>query len=161
MKYDALIKWQLIEFKKIARLQYRGFIKIKLDITRILCDSLHVKFRKSKIRNRYNQVPHLTQDTILQSDKTQENTTHKRTERLALYESASNIQDSTTKTNMKHKSLKRINHSYTPYHVYNYGFLFNCTMVGQASDAMTALTLNLNPWVGAWCMSLAGPKDST
>ena len=24
--------------------------------------------------------------------------------------------------------------------VYSYGFLFNCTMVGQASDFMTALT---------------------
>ena len=24
--------------------------------------------------------------------------------------------------------------------VYSYGFLFNCTMVGQASDSMTALT---------------------
>ena len=25
--------------------------------------------KKAKIRNRYNQVPHLTQDTILESDK--------------------------------------------------------------------------------------------
>ena len=27
-----------------------------------------------------------------------------------------------------------------PITVYSYGFLFNCTMVGQASDSMTALT---------------------
>ena len=27
-----------------------------------------------------------------------------------------------------------------PITVYSYGFLFNCTMVGQASDFMTALT---------------------
>ena len=27
-----------------------------------------------------------------------------------------------------------------PIRVYSYGFLFNCTMVGQASDSMTALT---------------------
>ena len=27
---------------------------------------------KAKIRNRYNQVPHLTQDTIWESDKTQD-----------------------------------------------------------------------------------------
>ena len=27
-----------------------------------------------------------------------------------------------------------------PIMVYNYGFLFNCTTVGQASDSMTALT---------------------
>ena len=28
----------------------------------------------------------------------------------------------------------------TPIMVYSYGFLFNCTTVGQASDSMTALT---------------------
>ena len=27
-----------------------------------------------------------------------------------------------------------------PITVYSYGFLFNCTTVGQASDSMTALT---------------------
>ena len=27
-----------------------------------------------------------------------------------------------------------------PFTVYSYGFLFICTMVGQASDSMTALT---------------------
>ena len=31
---------------------------------------------------------------------------------------------------------------------YNYGFLFNFTTVGQASDSMTAQTLSFNPWVG-------------
>ena len=36
-----------------------------------------------------------------------------------------------------------------PIMVYSYGFLFNCTTVGQASDSMTALTLNFNRWVGA------------
>ena len=30
-----------------------------------------------------------------------------------------------------------------------YGFLFNCTTVGQASDLMMA--------PGGWCLSLAGP----
>ena len=29
------------------------------------------------------------------------------------------------------------------------GFLFNCTVVGQASDSMTTLTLSFNRWVGA------------
>ena len=33
--------------------------------------------KKAKIRNQYNQVPHLTQDTTLESDKTQENITYK------------------------------------------------------------------------------------
>ena len=41
--------------------------------------------------------------------------------------------------------------------VYNYGFLFNCTTVGQASDSMTALTESFNRWIGAWCLSVAGP----
>ena len=36
-----------------------------------------------------------------------------------------------------------------PITVYSYGFLFNCTTVGQASDYMTALTLSFNRWVGA------------
>ena len=31
-----------------------------------------------QIRNPYNQLPHLTQDTIWESDKTQENVTYKR-----------------------------------------------------------------------------------
>ena len=44
-----------------------------------------------------------------------------------------------------------------PNTVYRYGFLFNCTTVGQASDSMTALTYSFNRWVGAWCLSVAGP----
>ena len=36
-----------------------------------------------------------------------------------------------------------------PITVYSYGFLFNCTTVGQVSDSMTALTLSFNRWVGA------------
>ena len=31
---------------------------------------------EGKIRNRYNQVPHLTQDTTWESDKTREHITH-------------------------------------------------------------------------------------
>ena len=44
-----------------------------------------------------------------------------------------------------------------PITVYSYGFLFNCTTVGQASDSMTTLTKSFNRWVGAWCLSVAGP----
>ena len=40
--------------------------------------------RKAKIKNRYNQVPHLILDTIWESDNTQENVTHKRAKRSAL-----------------------------------------------------------------------------
>ena len=38
--------------------------------------------KKAKIRNRYNQVPHLTHDTTWESDKTQRNTTDKRGKKL-------------------------------------------------------------------------------
>ena len=44
-----------------------------------------------------------------------------------------------------------------PITVYSYGFLFNCMMLGQASDSMMALTLSFNQWVGAWCLAVAGP----
>ena len=40
--------------------------------------------KKAKIRNRYNQAPHVTQDTTWESDKTQENFKYKRTKRSAL-----------------------------------------------------------------------------
>ena len=36
-----------------------------------------------------------------------------------------------------------------PVRVASYGFLFNCTTMGQASDSMTALTLSFNWWVDA------------
>ena len=49
----------------------------------------------AKIRNQNNQVPHVTRDTIWESDKTQENITHKRAgDHLA----ARSRQDSMTKT---------------------------------------------------------------
>ena len=37
---------------------------------------------------------------------------------------------------MRHSACLVLN----PITVYSYGFLFNCTTVGQASDSMTALT---------------------
>ena len=40
-----------------------------------------------------------------------------------------------------------------PITVYSYGFLFNSTTVGQASDSMTVF----NRWVGAWSLSVTGP----
>ena len=41
--------------------------------------------KKAKIKNRYNQVPHLTHDTIWESEKnTQENITYKKAQRLEL-----------------------------------------------------------------------------
>ena len=40
--------------------------------------------KKAKLRNLYNQAPHLTQDTVWESDKTQENITCKGEKRSAL-----------------------------------------------------------------------------
>ena len=40
--------------------------------------------KKTKIRNQYNQVPHLTQGTVWESDKTQEHIAYKRTKRSAI-----------------------------------------------------------------------------
>ena len=45
-----------------------------------------------------------------------------------------------------------------PIKVYSKGFLFNCTMMGPASNSMAALTLSLNQSVGVWCLPLAGPS---
>ena len=38
--------------------------------------------------------------------------------------------------------------------VYIYGFLFNCTTVGQASNSVTVPTLSINPLFGAGCLYL-------
>ena len=61
--------------------------------------------KKATIRNRYNQVPNLTQGTIWESDKTQENITHKKSKRSADDKAARNRQDS-TKRHMKRKKQK-------------------------------------------------------
>ena len=37
------------------------------------------------------------------------------------------------------------------------GFLFGCPTVGQASGSVAALAWGFNRWVGAWCLSVAGP----
>ena len=43
-----------------------------------------IYWKKAKIRNTYNQIPHLTQDTKWESDKNTRNITYKRAKRLAL-----------------------------------------------------------------------------
>ena len=37
------------------------------------------------------------------------------------------------------------------------GFLFNCMVVGRASGSVAALAWGFGRWVGAWCLSVAGP----
>ena len=49
----------------------------------LVMPSINVR-KKAKIRNRNNQVPHLNQDTKWESDKTQENITHRRGKRSSL-----------------------------------------------------------------------------
>ena len=41
--------------------------------------------KKAQLRNRYYQVPHLTQNTILESDKTKRNITHTNAKRSAFF----------------------------------------------------------------------------
>ena len=40
--------------------------------------------KRAKIRNRYNQIPHLTRDNVWESDKTQETITYRRAKRLVI-----------------------------------------------------------------------------
>ena len=42
-----------------------------------------------------------------------------------------------------------------PITVYSYGFLFNCTTVGQASAFHDGSDVKLYRWVGALCLSVA------
>ena len=37
------------------------------------------------------------------------------------------------------------------------GFLFGCAAVGRASGSVAALAWGFDRWVGAWCLSVAGP----
>ena len=79
---------------------------------------------KAKFRHRYNQIPHLTKDTIWESDKTQENITYKRDKRAGDQKAARNIQYSTTdkhKTQIKVKLQVDLN-------------MFGCTMLILVSE---------------------------
>ena len=44
-----------------------------------------------------------------------------------------------------------------PVAVYGCGFFFGCTTVGRASGSVAALAWSFGRWVGAWCLSVAGP----
>ena len=64
--------------------------------------------RKAKIRNLYNQVPHLTRDTIWESDKNTRKQNTQENQEVSFFPAgdlkAERIRlDSITKTNMKHK----------------------------------------------------------
>ena len=47
---------------------------------------------------KYNQVPHLTRDTIWENDKTQENITYQEAKRLALFQQVTTRLQATDKT---------------------------------------------------------------
>ena len=64
--------------------------------------------REAKIRNRYNQAPHLTQNTIWESDKTpKKHNTQESQEgspfQAGDHKAARNKKDSITTINIKHK----------------------------------------------------------
>ena len=68
-------------------------------------DYMKVK-KKAKVRNRYNQVPDLSWDTIWESEKIQGSITHTRAKSpfpACDQKAAKNRQDSLIKTNKKHK----------------------------------------------------------
>ena len=65
---------------EIAQILYGEMTRIILSDLLIL-DKYNKVGKEAKIRNRYNQVPHLTQDTVRENDKTQENITYKRAKR--------------------------------------------------------------------------------
>ena len=64
--------------------KYQGTRHCRFRQEDLVCfPNIKVK-QRAKTRNRYNQVPQLTGDTIWESDKIQENTTHMRAKRSAL-----------------------------------------------------------------------------
>ena len=64
--------------------------------------------KKAKIRNRCNQLQHLAQDTIWESDKTQENITQTRAKRSALSQQVTTRLKGTDKT-VKQRQTQNIN----------------------------------------------------
>ena len=58
---------------------------------------------KTNIRNRNNQVPHLTRDTIWESDKNTKKHYIQESQEVSLSEPARKRQDSIIKTNVKYK----------------------------------------------------------
>ena len=73
-----------------------------LEVMKVISVCLNNKVeRTAKTRNRYNQVSYLTRNAICESDKTQENITHKRAKKSAISQqvnnkAARNRQDSLT-----------------------------------------------------------------
>ena len=156
--------------------------------------TLIIKISKgAKIRNPYNQVPHLTQDTKRKVTNSQLDITNESQEvspfpagdhKTLLHQGMSEpvfygdlvykfkrIVGKPNFSDQFKKIVKRyIRVGYGlgvmrqsaclvlgPITVHGYGFLFGCTTVGQASDSVAALAWSFDRWVGAWCLSVAGP----
>ena len=86
MYYES---WKYNNKKKISKLISKLFKELYISLNMGLVSRYHgtpeINVRKkTKIRNRYNQVPHLTPDTVWESDKTQENITCRRAKRSTL-----------------------------------------------------------------------------
>ena len=71
---------------------------------------IYVIQKKAKIRNRYNQVPNLTQDNTWESDITQENITYKRAKRPALSQQVARPDNMTEKNINNKKGLVQKKH---------------------------------------------------
>ena len=82
LKGKAFISFDF--FKRILRFQGEG-AKFEGEQRQYWgIENIRKVRKKAKTRNRYNQVPHLTQDTVWESDKNTGNITYKRAKRSAL-----------------------------------------------------------------------------
>ena len=59
--------------------------------------------KKTTTRKQYNQVPHLTHNTVCESDRTHKNITQKRAKRSTFSQHVTTRLQGMTKTNTKHK----------------------------------------------------------
>ena len=106
---NSLFVGQLCEYKSLA-LWARDLIFFTTDLQTVnYYSTIHaieliyflIKVKKkAQIRNRYNQVPHLTRDTIWESDKTHRNITVHSPFPAGDHKAARNRQDSIIKTNV-------------------------------------------------------------
>ena len=99
------------------------------------------KGETAMIRNLYNQVPHLTQDTDGISDKMQENSTYQKTKRPAIF------QQVTTRLHKQYHSMAKTRHVplreaqfLTPMHEFEQ----SCKV----------------PWVGLQCLNVVYPDHT-
>ena len=66
---EEIFVYTFVKLYNKANLKARIKMEIKYAYTELPIACIQKVRKKTKIRNRYNQVPHLTQDTVRESDK--------------------------------------------------------------------------------------------